>query len=144
MNPQKTVVVTKWLLRIIGGSTCLAFFPIFFPLSWMEMLHGTLGLGELPRQPIFEYLARSLSAMYCAHGTLVLAISTDVLRYRPLIGLIGCLNICLGLILLGTDLVAPMPWFWTVFEGPPIVLAGAIVVWLWMQIRRVDASNSVD
>lgn len=104
----------------------------------MESLHEWLGLGEIPEQPIFEYLARSTSGMYFAHGVLVLAASTDVRRFLPLIWAISGLNVFLGATLLVTDLLAPMPWYWTIFEGPPIVAMGAILLILTSKVSRTQ------
>jgi hypothetical protein len=136
MNNQRYQRFTTWLLRIIGGSVCIAFIPIFFPLSWMEWLHSKASLGPLPTEPIFEYLARSTSAMYFAHGCVVLLASFDIRRYLPLVWLIGFLNLFCGAVLLGTDLLAPMPTLWTLFEGPPIMCGGVLLLWLTSQASR--------
>ena len=55
-------------------------------------------LGPFPTAPIVEYLARSLSAFYALHGVITLVISTDVPRYRPLIGVWAWSFVALGLI----------------------------------------------
>ncbi len=140
LRPETATWLATWLLRIIGGSICLALFPIFFPLSLMATIHERLGLGTIPEQPIFEYLARSLSAMYFAHGLIVLAISTDVRRYQPLVGVIGGINLVLGVVLLMTDLWAPMPSYWTILEGPPIVAVGGCLLWIWRQIEQTHSA----
>lgn len=124
MKDAQREKIAAWILRLIGCSVCLAFIPIFFPLGLMAWIHDWLGLGAIPEQPIFEYLTRSLSAMYFAHGCFVLMISTDVRRYLPLVKLTAGLNMFLGVLLLAVDLIAPMPWFWTAFEGPPIFAVG--------------------
>ena len=140
VNEKRRTKIATWILRLIGGSVCLAFVPIFFPLGLMASIHALLGLGEIPDQPIFEYLARSLSAMYFAHGCLVLVISTDVPRYLPLVKLVALLNIFLGVLLLGIDLLSPMPWFWTLCEGPPI--AGIGIILLVTVLPLANASSS--
>lgn len=132
------VTWAKWILRLVGLSICLAFFPIFFPLAWMQTIHGWLGLGQIPDEPIFEYLARSLSAMYFAHGCFVLMVSFNVIRYLPMVRLIAVLNMLLGAILLGVDLKSPMPSFWTLTEGPPIMLVGGL---LWWIASKIDAES---
>jgi hypothetical protein len=120
--------LVTWLLRLLGGMVVLAFVPVFFPPAWMEHFHQLMGLGSVPDQPVFWYLARSLSLMYFAHGLMVLAISTDVRRYWPLVQLLGWLNIALGVILLFIDLNAPMPWYWTLAEGPGIIVGGIVLL----------------
>ncbi len=120
--------LVTWLLRLMGGMVCLAIVPVFFPPAWMEYLHQRMGLNRVPDQPVFWFLARSLSLMYFAHGLMVLAISTDVRRYWPLVRVLGWLNLALGLILLGIDLNAPMPWYWTLVEGPGIIVGGIVLL----------------
>ncbi len=126
--------VERWvrcLLWIMGGSIVLALVPIWIPLAWMESIHRWLGLGSIPEQPIFSYLARSLSAMYFAHGVFVLAVSTDVQRYWPLIRLIAMMNVFLGCTFVVIDWWSTMPWYWTAFEGPPIAAVGLLLWILW-------------
>lgn len=130
MNLSSTQSLVAWLLRLIGASICFSFLPIFFPIAWMNAIHEWLGLGDAPQEPIFEYLARSLSAMYFAHGCLILALSTDVVRYRPLIQLIALLNMFLGVVLFGIDFQTPMPSYWMWLEGPPIVLVAVLLFFL--------------
>lgn len=102
----------------------------------MSAIHAWLGLGSIPEQPIFEYLARSVSAMYFAHGCIVLVASTDVRRFLPLIYVISGLNVFLGSVLLFTDFIAPMPLFWTLMEGPPIITVGLLLFWLAGGVSR--------
>jgi hypothetical protein len=130
-NNDQYVRYARWLLWIIGGSVACAFFPIFMPLHWMAAIHQWLGLGETPTQPIFEYLARSVSGMYFAHGCMVLAISTDVRRFWPLVRVVACLNLLLGVILIVIDSWAGLPIFWTLLEGPPIIMIGAVLFYVW-------------
>lgn len=136
MENNRYLQYATWILRLIGVSVCFAFFPIFFPLHWMEWIHSAIGLREMPRQPIFEYLTRSLSAMYFAHGCLVMFISSDVARYLPLAKAVAILNIFLGGVLLCVDLRAPMPWYWTACEGPPIVAVGGVLLFCCSRIER--------
>ena len=131
MNSEdKSYRLITWLLRIIAASICSSFFTIFLPLSWMNATHRFLGLGRTPTEPIFEYLTRSLSAMYFAHGFMVFLVSTDVRRYWPMVKWLGVMNLFLGAILFGTDCRAPMPLYWTCLEGPPIIVVGSLLLWL--------------
>ena len=81
--------------------------------------------------------------MYFAHGIFVLAISFNVNRYWPLIGLLGLINVMLGVVLLVTDVIAPMPWYWALLEGPPIVAVEGIFLVLWrLGERSSDGLNA--
>jgi hypothetical protein len=121
---QRAIVA---LLRLGGVITFSAFFTILLPVESMASTHRWLGLGELPRSPIVDYLARSVAALYGCHGCLLLLVSTDPVRYRAIVWLIAVMNIVLGMIMLGIDLHAGLPLWWTAFEGPPIVALGIVL-----------------
>ena len=57
-----------FLLRLAGSVTASAFLAIFLPVEWMASTHRWLGLGEFPRAPVVDYLARSIAALYGFHG----------------------------------------------------------------------------
>jgi hypothetical protein len=65
-----------------------------------------------------EYLARSLSAFYTLVGALCLVMASDLERYRPLVRFLGLAFALMSVVLLGVDLAAGMPWWWTASEGP--------------------------
>ena len=48
------------VLRVVGVTTLLALFAVVMPMPWMVATHRWLGLGEMPRDAVVEYLARSL------------------------------------------------------------------------------------
>jgi hypothetical protein len=121
---QRAIVL---LLRLGGAITFSAFFAIFLPVDWMAATHRWLGLGEFPRAPIVDYLARSVAAFYGFHGCLLFLVSTDPIRYRTIVSFIAAMNVLFGLILLGVDFHAGLPALWTAFEGPPIVALGIIL-----------------
>src|SRR5215813_1117033 len=116
------------LLRLVGGSALFALVAVFMPVSWMAATHRWLGLGEMPTAPIVEYLARSLSAFYAIMGALCLVLANDLERYRPLVRLLGVAFALMSLVLLGVDVAAGMPWWWSVSEGPGGVVFGALMV----------------
>lgn len=116
------------VLRIIGVVLISAIFPVFFPSSWIATLNDQLGLADFPDQPLSWYLARSLSLMYFAHGVIVLSLSTDLRRYWPLIRVLGYLNVILGIVLTGIDVVTTMPVWWTAGEGPSVILGGCALL----------------
>jgi hypothetical protein len=115
------------LLRFAGCVTVSAFLAIFLPVEWMASTHQWLGLGEFPRAPIVDYLARSVAALYGFHGGLLLLVSSDPIRYRSVVSYIAFLNVVFGLIVLGIDVHAGMPVVWTLLEGPPIVMMGIVI-----------------
>jgi hypothetical protein len=115
------------LLRLAGCITVTAFLAIFLPVEWMASTHQWLGLGEFPRAPIVDYLARSVAALYGFHGGLLLLVSRDPVRYRSIVSYIAFLNVLFGLIVFGIDVHAGLPAMWTLLEGPPIVMMGIVI-----------------
>lgn len=124
------------VLRLSGALLCLATFTIFLPRDAMAATNAWLGLAPLPDVPLTYYLARSGSAHYALRGVLYLLASTDLVRYRGLIRLLGWSNIAFGAVMIGVDVTAGMPRWWTLIEGPPIMLVGAIVLGLARRIPR--------
>jgi hypothetical protein len=118
-----------FLLRCGAVLTGSAFLAVFLPVEWMASAHRWLGLGEFPRTPIVDYLARSVAAFYGFHGVLLFVISTDVVRYRALVWYVAVMNVVFGVMLFAIDLHAGLPVYWTAFEGPPVVVIGLMVAY---------------
>jgi hypothetical protein len=115
---------------LAGIVTVTAFLAMLLPVDWMASTHRWLGLGEYPRQPVVEYLARSVAALYGFHGVLLVILSTDPVRYRTIVWYVAAMNVLFGLMLLIVDAAAGMPRFWTLMEGPPVVAFGIVVALL--------------
>jgi hypothetical protein len=128
MNRKRSALI--WLLRIFGAMATLALPTVLLPMDWMARIHGWLGLGEFPYGGIVGYLARSLSMFYGLVGILILLLSTDVERFRPLIRYAGWGSILAGPILLGAGLAAELPRWWSWHEGPSAAAFGIAVLWL--------------
>jgi hypothetical protein len=124
---EKALVI---LLRTAAAITLAALIPCVMPFAWMKEIHRFLGMGQLPEGPIVGYLTRSLSAMYALHGAIVLFVSWDVRRYRPLVRFLGSLAIAFGAGMLWLDVAVGMPPAWTVSEGPFLIVLGGVILWL--------------
>jgi hypothetical protein len=118
------------LLRLAGVITVTAFLAMVMPAEWMAATHTWLGLGEVPRSPAFEYLARSIAALYGFHGVLLLIVAGDPRRYRTIVWYVAVMNVLFGLMLLAIDIEAGMPAYWSIGEGPPIVAFGVVIALL--------------
>ena len=128
------------LLRLVGVPALFALVAVFMPSSWMAATHRWLGLGEMPTGPVVEYLARSLSAFYAVMGALCLVVAADLERYRPLVRFLGLAFALMSLVLLGVDLAAGMPWWWTASEGPGGVVFGALLFVLARRARSIGGT----
>jgi hypothetical protein len=107
----------------------------------MDMFHRRLMQSPLPEGPIVQYLARTVSALYAAFGSLTLLIAYDLRRFAPLVTWWGIVAILFGLTLLWVDLNAPMPAHWTWGEVPYTVLTGLLVLILQRHMRPLSAAS---
>ena len=117
---------------------CLAFFAILLPADFMASSHQALGLGPFPDGPLTQYLTRTISALYGFHGVLLWIVSTDIRRYRAIVRYLGVMNVVFGAITLVVDFLAPLPLFWTLSEGPPLIALGIVILTL---VRKVPEAR---
>lgn len=129
------------ILRIAGGVMLLAFAAALLPFEWMGAIHRWLGLGELPRAPIVEYLARTASLLYGFNGCLLLFLGRDPRRHAALILFIGALSAPLSVAVFIIDVAAGMPWSWTLGEGPPVLILAVAIVLLARPLLAGDGSE---
>ena len=130
MNPTRAEFLLRCLLVFSGLMTLLALPAVFMPTAWMDYFHRGLILEPLPPGPIVEYLARSVSALYAAFGSLTLLIAWDLKRFAPIVTWWGLMAIIFGCILFWVDTIAPMPDHWKWGEAPFLVLTGGVVLLL--------------
>ena len=136
--------ILRILLGVIGAGLLVATVAVFLPVEWMSIAHQWLGLGEFPDAPITVYLARSTSLLYAVHGFLMLHVAIHLRQYLPLAKVFGWLHVVIGLAMLGIDLTAPMPLYWTAVEGIPIAIAGAVLVCLAARADTESATYGSD
>lgn len=121
----------RWLaglLRGLGLIDLAALVPVFLPMPSIAWVHQWMGLEPLPDGRIVEYLVRTTPALYALHGALLLYVSFDVVRYRPVIRLLGWLMAAHGAVLVFIDFHAGMPLWWTWCEGPIFAVSGLALV----------------
>ena len=124
------------ILRLAGLVTLTAFFAMVLPAAWMASTHRALGFGEWPETPVFEYLARSIAALYGFHGGLLMLISGDPARHIAIVKYMAFMYVTFGLIVLAIDLDAGMPLWWTLAEGPPLAMTGLAIAYLARDLRN--------
>jgi len=125
----------RLFLRIIGTTALFALVAVVMPYSWMNAIHKWLGLGTLPTEPIVGYLARSTSAFYALFGGLMWVVSFDLHRHRIVLCYLGVAIIIFGAALIIIDLLAAMPLWWTLCEGPPNSAFGVVI---YVLAHRLD------
>ncbi len=125
MRGSERILAT--VLRMVGLVSFSAVIPTFMPSAWMETAHRWLGMGEMLDGPVVQYLARSVSLLYAAHGAVVIYVSLDVRRYLPALRFTaGVLAFC-GISLVLIDAWSGLPSFWTLTEGPFFLLAALVL-----------------
>ena len=140
MNARERALVV--LLRVSGGGMLLALFAIVLPTEWMAATHRWLGLGEFPASPLVDYLTRSVSALYAIYGGLLVLLARDVRRFAPVIVYLAVTGLAFGVVMIGVDFAAGMPRYWSVGEGPLVLVLSSVILWLARGIRRDAGSAS--
>ncbi len=129
-----------WLIRANAAVLLCAAAAVFFPTDLMAEVHARLGLGTFVRDRLTEYLTRSASAGYAMHGAVLAALTTDVRRYRRLIDRVYVLHFLFALTMLGIDLHAGMPGWWTAAEVGTIGVV-AVMIFGVNQIAKRSPAN---
>jgi hypothetical protein len=124
----RTERALKILLRVNGVVMAMAILAVFMPLDWMNDTHRYLGMGEVPKAPIFEYLARTISFLYFVHGMLCLLLSTDVRRFGPIVTYLAVVGLVFAALVFWIDIKVKMPLTWTLTEAPAIILISVIIL----------------
>jgi hypothetical protein len=127
LDPNTRLSYLRLLLRLGGTLLVTAFFAVLLPADWMAATHQWLGMGEFPRAPVVDYLARSVAALYGFHGILLFVIAADPARYRTIVRYLAFMNLALGVMLIAIDLQAGLPLYWTLAEGPSVLLVGVLL-----------------
>jgi hypothetical protein len=123
--------IVRWILILSGGFLMTAFLAVFLPVQSMQSMHERLGLGEFPVAPITDYLARSTSLLYGVHGSILFYTGLTIQHHWRFVPLLGWLHIVIGMAMLGIDLAAPMPTYWTAMEGGPVAAVGVLMLFLF-------------
>ena len=117
-------------MRYAAVMMMLAIGAVVMPFSWMDNIHRSVGMGPLPDSAIVHYLTRSASALYAGYGAVILFLSFDVRRYRPVIIFKALIGVAFGTVMLALDFAVGMPWHWTVCEGSFVVALSITMLWL--------------
>ena len=108
----------------LGTLTALIF--AVAPVTWLVNIADAFDI-RFESLPVNAYLARHLSLLYAAVGVMFLQLSRDVIRYRPMIRLIGGGGVGFGLAQAMIDVMSDMPWYWTAGESVSTIVAGAVL-----------------
>ena len=130
---KKALIV---ILRLSGLLLITAFIAAVLSYETMARIHEQIGLGNFPKMPILDYLARSVSFFYGMHGVVILYISFNLMRYLQFLKLFCYLGFAFGIAIFFIDITAPMPTYWSFGEGPFIMSLNMVVYVLVMRLER--------
>jgi len=120
----------RLFLRVVGGITLLAFAAAVMPANWIVEASQWLGFEPFPDSPLTFYLARNLSLLYGYVGALLILVSLDLPRYRPLLPYIAAGTLSFGVLQLVVDAMSGLPLWWTLGESISTLLGGVLLFWL--------------
>ena len=124
MKPQHFVL----LLRVTSLSLMAAVLGVLLPHQVMDWGHQMVGLGPLGPDPMFFYLARSVSGLYAILGFMLWIMAGDIERYRPLLALLGWIATIGGCSIGLIGAAEGLPWYWWAGEGPMTTILGLVVL----------------
>lgn len=76
------------------------------------------------------FLAVLLPSDWMAGGVMLFIVASDPVRFAPLVRYVAAMNVVFGVVLIVIDMNAGLPAWWTLGEGPPLILTGLAVAWL--------------
>ena len=129
-------------LRVVGGTSLLAFVAAVMPQQWMIKIAEVLGFSPFPDAPLTFYLARNLSLLYGFVGATLLIVSSNLPRYFPLVRYAAIGTIFFGILQLIVDTQAGMPSWWTWGESLSTLLGGALLYWIQSRTPVADSEHA--
>jgi len=118
-------------LRVYACLLLAALPAVLVPRHYLASAYVWLGLGDSwPSPALLEYLARTASGLYAFLGGMVLLMSFDPARYRPLLRLLGWFSLPAAVYLSALGLSLDLPGWWVAVEGPMVLCSGVLLLWL--------------
>ncbi|MDG2221190.1 MAG: hypothetical protein P8L85_07420 [Rubripirellula sp.] len=130
------------VLQAVGSVSLLAFAAAVMPMQWIVEAGQWLGFDPFPDSPLTFYLARNLSLLYGYIGALLLLVSWDLDRYRPLVWYIAVGTMSFGLLQIVVDSMSGMPSWWTVGESVSTFLGGVLLYFLGVMKNQADQQQA--
>lgn len=119
----------RLVLRISAAASLIALPAIFVPRLAAEKLSWIMGFGQPPMIPLMLYMMAGGAAVFVGQAVLLWALSTDVVRYQPLVRLMAWCYAVIGPLFLWIDKQAGLPWWWILMDGVGSFAAGAVLLW---------------
>jgi hypothetical protein len=140
--PANSLALVRRQSRLLRAGACieaLAFPWAVLPREWMERSHIGLGMGTMPQGPVLDFMIRQSAFVYGMHAVLLWWLARDVLRYQPLVRLIGWTYLVYGPAFLLINWRTGTPLWWTLCD--PLV-TGGFGVWLLRNDAGISRQSS--
>lgn len=131
-NPR----LQRLVLRVIALSSLLALPGVVAPRLMAEKVSWIMGLGQPPMIPLMLYMMAGGAAVFVGQAVLLWALSTDVVRYQPLVRLMAWCYVAIGPLFLWIDSQAGLPSWWMLMDSVGSLVAGTVLVWACYSYRR--------
>ncbi|MGB0596819.1 MAG: hypothetical protein ACPGLY_09020 [Rubripirellula sp.] len=132
------------VLQAVGSISLLAFAAAVMPMQWIVETGQWLGFDPFPDSPLTFYLARNLSLLYGYIGALLLLVSWDLDRYRPLVWYIAVGTMSFGGLQVVVDSMSAMPTWWTLGESVSTFLGGVLLYLLGVDKNQPDGTHAAN
>lgn len=127
----------KWILRIMALVALPVVPAIFAPHLTVEKLSWLLGFGQPPKTPLLFYLGAGGSCIYLIFSAMLWIISSDVVRYRPLVVFTAWVCVICGPLYVWIDTQTEMPRWWWLMDSLSCFLGGVALLWAIGKAARV-------
>ncbi len=129
---------TLWLRT--GAVVEMLSFPwSIAPRAWMEASHEWLGMGTMPAGAVVDFTIRQSAFFYGMHGVLLWCLAGDVVRFQPIVRLIGWTYLIFGPVFFLIDWTTGTPLWWTWCDPLVTGLFGALIL---LADRRIASGIS--
>jgi hypothetical protein len=116
------------LLRVGACIEMLAFPWAVAPRAWMEASHEWLGMGTMPSGAVVDFTIRQSAFFYGMHGVLLWWLAGDVVRFQPIVRLIGWTYLIFGPVFFLIDWTTGTPLWWTWCDPLATGAFGALIL----------------
>ena len=134
-------------LRFIAICQMLAFVAVFAPIeSWLQPWYSWVYLGKAPEvSAILRYVVRATAYFQGAIGLWLWVMTSDVIRYRPLIMTTGVVYLIAGFAFLGIDATAGLPVWWWIYDSAYClgVAVALFTVGQFFPVKRMTRSAEI-
>ena len=126
---QGNLRLQKIILRLMALVALPVLPAVFAPRLTVEKLSWTLGFGEPPHVPLIYYLAAGGSLVYLLSAGLLWMLSSDVVRYRPLVVFVAVACMAVAPVFVWLDANLGMPRWWLLMDALSCLVGGAVLLW---------------